>query len=378
MITCTANAGLAHERNAGGHRLTAAWGLLARVGAVGPGRPVAGRVLVGWWVVGEGDLEVDLDSPAADADVLDHEPEQPLAAVEVEVVERGDDPFAEPREPMAQPVLGGQLGAAGGECLPLARELVAADGQRAGPAGQLVELEETGLVGVKQPRALTVLGVDGCVQTLELGGDELVLVGRAGEHGVLAGEQLLWVKQRLADLPEHVLVERVTPSTAARRLRQRPHRPRGRPAPAVRRQLTLHSRVSATGVGRDQPGAQPAGGGAHDARGWRSRPGCCRVSLAALGWTPGLGIDGQSVCSASASSGIDGQSESGQPGPGPGPRTTGRATKQQQVGVCTHETADALHVEAPPDTRAGSAGTIARVANRSPAPAIGTTETSPF
>jgi hypothetical protein len=36
---------------------------------------VAVRVVVGWWVVGQGDLEVDLDSPAADADVLDHEPQ---------------------------------------------------------------------------------------------------------------------------------------------------------------------------------------------------------------------------------------------------------------------------------------------------------------
>ena len=87
--------------------------------------------------------------------------------------------------------------------------MVAAGGERAGASGQFVELEETGLVGVKQPRALTVLGVDGGVQAFELAGDQLVLVGRAGEHGTLAGEQLLWVEQRLADLPEHVLVERV-------------------------------------------------------------------------------------------------------------------------------------------------------------------------
>ena len=45
-----------------------------------------GRVVVGWFV-GEGDLEVDLDSPAADADVLDHEPQKALAAIEVELVE---------------------------------------------------------------------------------------------------------------------------------------------------------------------------------------------------------------------------------------------------------------------------------------------------
>jgi hypothetical protein len=30
-------------------------------------------VLVGWWLVGEGDREVDLDSPAGDAHFLDDE-----------------------------------------------------------------------------------------------------------------------------------------------------------------------------------------------------------------------------------------------------------------------------------------------------------------
>jgi hypothetical protein len=34
---------------------------------------VLGRVLVGWWFVGERDLEVDLDPPAGDADCLDYE-----------------------------------------------------------------------------------------------------------------------------------------------------------------------------------------------------------------------------------------------------------------------------------------------------------------
>ena len=47
-------------------------------------------------------------------------------------------------------------------------------------------------------------------------GDELVLVGCAGEHGALGGEQLLWVKQRLADLIEHVLVELVGADVALR------------------------------------------------------------------------------------------------------------------------------------------------------------------
>jgi len=38
---------------------------------------------------------VDLDAPAGDADLLDHEPEQSSAAVDVEVVERGGDLLGE-------------------------------------------------------------------------------------------------------------------------------------------------------------------------------------------------------------------------------------------------------------------------------------------
>ena len=48
---------------------------------------VVGSVLVGWWLVRERDLEVDLDSPAGHADFLDHEAHQSPAAREVKVVE---------------------------------------------------------------------------------------------------------------------------------------------------------------------------------------------------------------------------------------------------------------------------------------------------
>ena len=91
-----------------------------------------------------------------------------------------------------------------------------AGGERAGASGELVEVEQAGLVGVKEAGALALLGVDGGVESLELAGDQLVLVRFAGEHGTLAGEQLLWVKQRLADLTEHVLVERVSADPALR------------------------------------------------------------------------------------------------------------------------------------------------------------------
>jgi hypothetical protein len=56
-----------------------------------------------------GDLEVDLDVPAGDADLLDDEAQQTLAAVEVEFLQRGE---------------------------------------RRGAAGELVEVEQGRLVGV--------------------------------------------------------------------------------------------------------------------------------------------------------------------------------------------------------------------------------------
>ena len=159
---------------------------------------------------------MDLDSPAGDADCLEDEPEEALAAVEVELVEGGGDPLAEVGDSVAQPVLGGELGAACGECLAFVHELAVAGGERAGTSGELVEVEQTGLVGVKQSCALGLFGVDDGVQALELGGDQLVLVGRAGEHGALAGEELLWVKQSLAYLLEHILVELVGADVALR------------------------------------------------------------------------------------------------------------------------------------------------------------------
>jgi len=48
---------------------------------------VVGSFFLGWWLVRERDLEVDLDSPAGHADLLDDEAHQPSAASEVEAVQ---------------------------------------------------------------------------------------------------------------------------------------------------------------------------------------------------------------------------------------------------------------------------------------------------
>jgi hypothetical protein len=120
-------------------------------------------------------------------------------------------------EPSAQPVLGRKLGAVAGEGVLLLGELVAAGRDGVGAAGEFVEFNQPGLVGVEQPGALVVLVLDGDVGSLELSGDELVLVGwRAGDHGAPVGDQLPGVKQRPADLREDVLVELVGANVALR------------------------------------------------------------------------------------------------------------------------------------------------------------------
>ena len=88
--------------------------------------------------------------------------------------------------------------------------LVAAGGDRGGSVGELVEFEQLGLVGVAQSGAFTLVVLDRVVEPLELCGDEFVLVGwRAGDHGVLGGDQLSGVEQRLTYLREDVFVELV-------------------------------------------------------------------------------------------------------------------------------------------------------------------------
>ena len=93
---------------------------------------------------------------------------------------------------------------------------VAVGGQRGGAWGELAELDQPRLVGVKQPGALAPVCVDRRVQALELRGDELVWVGCAGDQGALGGDQLLGVKQRLADLLKDVLVKLVGADVALR------------------------------------------------------------------------------------------------------------------------------------------------------------------
>jgi hypothetical protein len=102
-----------------------------------------------WGVVGEGDLEVDLDAPAGDADLFDDHAQESLAAVEVEFVEGREHAFGEAGESATQSVLAREVGAAVGEFGVLGGELVTAGCERGGASRELVEVEQCGLVGVE-------------------------------------------------------------------------------------------------------------------------------------------------------------------------------------------------------------------------------------
>ena len=76
-------------------------------------------------------------------------------------------------------MFGGQLVASGGECR--------------GAAGEFVEVEQRGLVGVEQSVALEFGLVEFAFERGELGGDEVVVVGWGGrDDGSFAGDQLGW------------------------------------------------------------------------------------------------------------------------------------------------------------------------------------------
>jgi hypothetical protein len=131
---------------------------------------------------------VDLDAPAGDLDLLDDHAQEALAAVEVEFVEGGEDAFGEAGDAAAQPVLAREVGAAGGEVGVLGGELVAAGRERRGAAGELVEVEQRGLVGVEQSATLELGLLEPAFQRGELGADEVVVARWDGrDDGALAG-----------------------------------------------------------------------------------------------------------------------------------------------------------------------------------------------
>jgi len=74
-------------------------------------------------------------------------------------------------------------------------ELIAAGGDGGGASGEIVEFEQSGLVGVEQSGSFSLAALQDGVEAVELGSDELILVDRgAGDHGALGSDQLFRVQ----------------------------------------------------------------------------------------------------------------------------------------------------------------------------------------
>jgi len=110
-------------------------------------------------VVVEGDAQADLDVPAADPDLLDHQAQQLLALLEVEAVEGGEDLLGEGADPVAQPVVGGERVALVGERLALFGDDAAASVEFLDAALQFDQVDQPGLVAVDQATAFGLGGL---------------------------------------------------------------------------------------------------------------------------------------------------------------------------------------------------------------------------
>ena len=104
---------------------------------------------------------------------------------------KGPSPCDIPRVSRAD--LGEAIGA---QC----REVRPSDADGKNAAGDaVVEVDQPGLVGVKQAGAFALDGLEGASQALELGGHGFFFAERSSDgSGVLAGDQLVRIEQRVA------------------------------------------------------------------------------------------------------------------------------------------------------------------------------------
>jgi hypothetical protein len=138
-----------------------------------------------------------------------------LALVEVQAVEGGDCPLGERTDPLAQAVVLGERIPLLGKGLVLLGDAASPAIEFLGPALQLHELDQPGLVEVDQPAALGLGGLGPALQAGELGGEQLVVgCRRSGGDRAFAGQQHLGTQQRLAHLVKDEAIQRVGANVA--------------------------------------------------------------------------------------------------------------------------------------------------------------------
>ena len=126
----------------------------------------------------EGYPQPDLDVPAGDVYVVDHQRQQLLPLRPVELVDNFADLPGEVGDP-AEQVPAGERGPLGGEAVTPGLLVTQPGGDFAGAAVQLGQVDEPGPVQVGQPASLGRGGADLAVEAAELGGEQLV----AGDRG---------------------------------------------------------------------------------------------------------------------------------------------------------------------------------------------------
>jgi hypothetical protein len=128
----------------------------------------------------------------------------------VEGVDDGVDAGGEVVHAVAELVVAGECGSFVGEAGSLVLQLFSAGCHFGGAALHLGEFDEPPLVEVDEGAPFGVGGVDLAVQTGQFGGEEFVVGDRGTQgDGLFAGQQLLGVGNRGADVVEHEGVERV-------------------------------------------------------------------------------------------------------------------------------------------------------------------------
>jgi hypothetical protein len=141
--------------------------------------------------VAERDSQADFHVPASDAYLFDHESEEALAPVEVEVVDAGGDSCGEVGYTPAELVVDRELLLAGEELGAFVLHTGLAGGDVFAAAAQLVQVDQPRLVEIGEATTLAVDLLSAAADTLELGGAELVVgdFGFAGQCRFAGHEQ---------------------------------------------------------------------------------------------------------------------------------------------------------------------------------------------
>jgi len=126
---------------------------------------------VGGCGVIEGDAQAEFDVPALNADVVEYEAQQLLAAVEVEGVDAVQRAVGEVGDAVVQAVVGGELALAGDEGLVFLLQAASADVDLAAATLHLRVVDHAGLVEVSDSPAFGVRTLESALQAGQLGGE---------------------------------------------------------------------------------------------------------------------------------------------------------------------------------------------------------------